>query len=150
QIYEIGRQDDLPYLALEYVEGGSLHEKLAGQPMPAREAAGLAETLARAVHAAHQAGVIHRDLKPAHVLMTKDGGPKITDFRLARCLGDDRGMTASGAILGTPSYMAPEQAGGKRREVGAAADVYGLGAILYEMLTGRPPFRGDTTLATLL
>jgi DNA-binding beta-propeller fold protein YncE len=150
QIYETGQQEDLPYLSLEYVEGGSLDQRLAGQPMPPREAAELVETLARAVHVAHQAGIIHRDLKPANVLLTPSGVPKITDFGLAKTLGDDRGQTASGAILGTPSYMAPEQAGGRRREITRAVDVYSLGAILYELLTGRPPFRAETPLDTLL
>jgi hypothetical protein len=150
QIYETGQQDGLPYLSLEYVDGGNLDRRLAGQPRPPREAAELTKTLARAVHAAHRAGVIHRDLKPANVLLTSGGVPKITDFGLAKTLGDDRGQTASGAILGTPSYMAPEQAGGRRREITPAVDVYALGAILYELLTGRPPFRAETPLDTLL
>jgi WD40 repeat protein len=150
QIYETGQQEDLPYLSLEYVDGGSLDLRLADRPMPPREAAELVKTLAHAVHAAHQAGVIHRDLKPANVLLTTSGVPKITDFGLAKTLGDDRGQTASGAILGTPSYMAPEQAGGRRREITRAVDVYALGAILYELLTGRPPFQAETQLDTLL
>src|SRR5207237_1227609 len=113
-----------------------------------QEAAALVETLARAVHAAHEAGVIHRDLKPANVLLAADGTPKIADFGLAKSLGADQGQTQSGAVVGTPSYMAPEQAGGRIRVVGPATDVYGLGAILYECLTGRPPFRAHTSLDT--
>jgi serine/threonine-protein kinase len=145
QIHEIGEQAGLPFFSLEFVPGGSLTARLAGTPQPARWSAGLVETLARAVHYAHGQGVVHRDLKPANVLLAADGGPKITDFGLAKRLdGGDR--TRTGTILGTPSYMAPEQADGKVREVGPAADVYALGAILYECLTGRPPFLGETPL----
>lgn len=149
QIYEIGEHDGQPYFSLEFCAGGSLARKLGGAPQPPHEAAGLIEVLARAMHAAHQAGVIHRDLKPANVLLANDGTPKIADFGLAKKL-DEPGMTASGDIMGTPSYMAPEQAGGKVKEMGPATDVYALGAILYELLTGRPPFRGATQLDTLL
>src|SRR5207247_3313396 len=117
--------------------------KLAGTPLPPRDAAALVRTLAEAVHAAHRAGLVHRDLKPANVLLDAGGRPKVTDFGLARKL-DEAGQTASGAILGTPSYMAPEQAAGNGREVGPACDVYALGAILYECLTGRPPFKAAT------
>jgi serine/threonine-protein kinase len=148
QIYEIGEHDGRPYFSLEYVEGGSLDRKLAGTPQPPREAAGLAETLARAMEAAHQHGVVHRDLKPANVLLA-NGVPKISDFGLAKRLDDESGQTQSGTILGSPSYMAPEQAEGKARQVGPLADVYSLGAILYELLTGRPPFKGTTLLDTL-
>jgi WD40 repeat protein/serine/threonine protein kinase len=149
QIYEVGEQDGRPFLALEYLSGGSLAEKLAGTPQPPRAAAELVETLARAVQAAHDKGVIHRDLKPANVLLTEDGTPKIADFGLAKRLDAEAGQTQSGAVLGTPSYMAPEQAAGKGKAVGPAADVYALGAILYELLTGRPPFKGATPLETL-
>jgi WD40 repeat protein len=147
QVFEVGEHDGLPFLSLEFCPGGSLDKKLAGTPLPPAEAAVLVEKLARAMHAAHQKGVIHRDLKPANVLLTEDGTPKITDFGLAKKL-DEAGQTQSGAVLGTPSYMAPEQAGGKRK-VGPAADVYALGAILYECLTGRPPFKAATTMDTL-
>jgi serine/threonine-protein kinase len=149
-IFDIGEHQGLPYLALEYVEGGSLAQRLQGSPQPARQAAEMMARLAEAVHHAHQRGVLHRDLKPANVLLSADGTPKITDFGLAKQLDAAAGQTASGAILGTPSYMAPEQAGGKGRQIGPAADVWGLGAILYELLTGRPPFRAETPLDTLL
>jgi tetratricopeptide (TPR) repeat protein len=149
QIYEVGEQDGLPYFSLEFVAGGSLAKKLAGKPQPAREAAQLVETLARAMHFAHQHGIMHRDLKPANVLLTSDGVPKITDFGLAKRLEADSSQTRSGTLVGTPSYMAPEQARGQVREVGPPADVYALGAILYELLTGRPPFLAATVLDTL-
>ena len=120
QIYEVGEHDGLPFFSLEFCAGGWLDRKLAGTPLPPQEAAGLVETLARAVHAAHQQKVIHRDLKPANVLLTEDGTPKITDFGLAKKL-DEAGQTQTGEVMGTPSYMAPEQAGGKAKEVGPAA-----------------------------
>jgi serine/threonine protein kinase len=149
QIYEVGDQDGCPYFSLEYVTGGSLEDKLDREALlPAAAAAQLLETLARAVHAAHQRGIIHRDLKPANVLLTSDGVPKITDFGLAKRL-DAPGQTSTGSVMGTPSYMAPEQAEGKTRELGPAVDIYALGAILYELLTGRPPFLGATPLDTL-
>src|SRR5262245_30783292 len=145
-IHEVGEHDGLPFLALEYVEGGSLADRLSWVPLPPCEAAALVEQLARAVHFAHRNGGIHRDLKPANILIAADGTPKITDFGLAK--QEQSGLTATGAVLGTPSYMAPEQAEGKTREVGPAADVYALGAILYELLAGRPPFQGATPLDT--
>ena len=128
---------------------GSLDKKLKGVPVPPRQAAQIVETLARAIHAAHLAGVVHRDLKPANILVGQKWALKITDFGLAKKL-DDAGQTRSGAVMGTPSYMAPEQASGKGKEVEPAADVYALGAILYELLTGRPPFRAATALDTML
>src|SRR5262249_23087607 len=135
--------------SMELCPGGSLARKLAGTPLPPREAAVLAEKLARAVQAAHEKGVVHRDLKPANVLIGEGGEPKVTEFGLAKNLDDDWGQTRSGAILGTPSYMAPEQAEGDSKRVGPPADVYALGAILYETLTGRPPFRGASVGETL-
>ena len=147
RIHEVGEHGGLPFLALEFVEGVTLADRLGGAPLPPRQAAELAEQLARAVHAAHRAGVVHRDLKPANVLIAADGTPKVTDFGLAK--QEESDLTATGAVLGTPSYMAPEQAEGRAREVGPPADVYALGTILYEMLTGRPPFRGATPLETL-
>src|SRR5262249_35254787 len=116
-IYEVGDLDGLPYFSLEFCPGGNLDTKLGGQPLPMREAAALTQALAHAVHAAHQAGVIHRDLKPANILLTGDGTPKVTDFGLAKRLDGTTGQTASGAVVGTPDYMAPEQAAGKSKEV---------------------------------
>jgi serine/threonine protein kinase len=172
QIYEIGESRGYPYLALEYVEGASLAHKLAGNPQPAREAATLVLALARAIHAAHLRGIIHRDLKPENILLQiancklqnenlpgdnlqfaicnlQFAIPKITDFGLAKQMDRAPGQTQTGAILGTPCYMAPEQAEAKSAAIGPAADVYALGVILYEILTGRPPFKGATTLDTL-
>jgi hypothetical protein len=156
QIHEIGSHAGHSYLALEYVPGGTLAQHCAGKPLAPSEAARLVETLARAVHYAHQRGIIHRDLKPGNVLLTEDGQPKIADFGLAKMLDSGSGsatprpQTQSGAILGTPAYMAPEQTGGKRGTVGPAADIYALGAILYELLTGRPPFQADTPVDVIL
>lgn len=150
QIYEVSEHEGHPYFSLEYVAGGSLAGKLDGTPWPPRQAAALVETLARAMQAAHREGVVHRDLKPANVLLTAEGQPKITDFGLAKQLGAEKGQTQSGAIMGTPSYMAPEQAGGKSKEIGPACDIYALGSILYELLTGRPPFKAATPLDTVL
>jgi eukaryotic-like serine/threonine-protein kinase len=149
QVYEVGEHEGVGYLALEFVPGGSLHEKLAGLPHPAQESARLLEVLARAVHYAHQRGIVHRDLKPANVVLTEDGVPKITDFGLAKLQESSHGLTHTGAILGTPSYMAPEQARGLPAQISPATDIYALGAILYETLTGRPPFQGATPLSTL-
>jgi serine/threonine protein kinase/tetratricopeptide (TPR) repeat protein len=149
QIYEVGNHDGLPYFSLEYVDGGSLADKIAGQPQKVKEAAQMIEILALAMAFAHQHGIIHRDLKPANVLMTRDGLPKITDFGLAKRLEDDSSQTKSGTLMGTPNYMAPEQAHGKVSEMGPLTDVYALGVILYEMLTGRTPFMGASVLETL-
>ncbi|MCI0458026.1 MAG: protein kinase [Gemmataceae bacterium] len=150
QIYEIGEQEGLPYFSLELLDGGSLADALDGTPWKAREAAKLTQVLAEAMHAAHQKGVIHRDLKPGNVLLADDDTPKITDFGLARRVTGESALTQTGTILGTPSYMAPEQAQGKGKEVGPEADVYALGAILYELLTGRAPFRAESAIETVL
>ncbi len=149
QIYEVGTVEGSPYCALELAEGGSLAQRLAARPLAAREAARLVEALAQAMHLAHSRNVVHRDLKPANVLLMADGTPKITDFGLARHLDRDSGQTQAGQVMGTPSYMAPEQALGRSHDAGPAADVYALGALLYACLTGRPPFVGQTMVETL-
>jgi serine/threonine-protein kinase len=149
QIYEVGDEDGLPFFSLEFVDGTPLSKKVRGTPLPARQAAELLRLLAEAMDYAHRHGVVHRDLKPSNVLLTSGGVPKISDFGLAKQVEEDSGQTRSGTVLGTPSYMAPEQAEGRIKEVGPLSDVYGLGAILYELLTGRAPFRGDTVLETL-
>jgi tetratricopeptide (TPR) repeat protein len=148
-IHAMGEHEGRPYLSLEYLDGGSLADRLAAGPMAPRPAAELVETVARAIDAAHRAGVVHRDLKPANVLLTADGVPKVSDFGLAKLLDSDAARTCSGQVIGTPSYMAPEQAEGHSARVGPAADVYALGAILYQALTGRPPFLGDSALETI-
>jgi eukaryotic-like serine/threonine-protein kinase len=148
QVYEVGDVGGRPYFTMEFVEGGSLAQKMAAAPQPAREAAALVADIADAIEVAHQHGIIHRDLKPGNILLMPDGTPKLSDFGLARRLQGGNGLTVSGAALGTPSYMAPEQAHGTR-EIGPATDIYALGAILYDLLTGRPPFRADSSAATI-
>jgi tetratricopeptide (TPR) repeat protein len=149
QVYAIDEVDGKPYFCLEFVNGGPLQKKLAGNPQSPRKAARLVEKLAEAMAYAHQNHIIHRDLKPANVLLTETGEPKVADFGLAKKLDEQDSQTQSGSILGTPSYMAPEQAHGRTRDVGPPGDIYSLGAILYEALVGRPPFKGETVLDTL-
>ncbi|HKI17803.1 MAG TPA: serine/threonine-protein kinase, partial [Isosphaeraceae bacterium] len=148
-IHNVGEQNGQRYLTMRLIEGGSLASHLsrfAGNP---RAAARLMAAVTRAVHDAHQHGILHRDLKPSNILLDGDGQPHVSDFGLARRIGVESTLTGSGAILGSPPYMAPEQAAGRVSEITTATDVYGLGAILYALLTGRPPFRGETPLETL-
>ncbi len=149
-IYDIGDHQGQPFLALEFLSGGSLAQQLGGVAQPPRQAAELLLRLARAMQALHQQGIVHRDLKPGNILFTDDGVPKISDFGLAKNLGDAQDLSRTGAVLGTVNYMAPEQARGKSREVGPPADVYALGAMLYEMLTGRPPITAESPTETML
>jgi serine/threonine-protein kinase len=148
QVFDFGTHAGMPFFSLELCEGGSLANRLAGHPLPPTEAARFVEQIARAVQAAHEKGIIHRDLKPGNTLLTLDGTPKVTDFGLARRVEAGAGMTVTGRVMGTPSYMAPEQAQG-RKDIGPAVDIYALGAILYECLTGQPPFRAASPLETV-
>jgi serine/threonine-protein kinase len=149
RIYDFGVYQGRPYFTMEFVAVGSLQQRLRDGPLPPREAAAMLETLARAMHEVHQKGIIHRDLKPGNVLLGEGNQPKIADFGLAKFLNAEKSLTPSEAIVGTVHYMAPEQAVGKGRDVKEPADVYGLGAILYHALTGRPPFEGVTFLDIL-
>ena len=151
QIFEISEHKGLPYIALEYVEGDNLHRSLGGQPRDAMSSAALVETLALSMQYAHDNGVLHRDLKPANVLLDKEGHPKITDFGLAKQVDAEASMsTRDGTIMGSPSYMPPEQARGETASISTRSDLYSLGAILYQMLTGRPPFITDRPLDTVM
>jgi serine/threonine protein kinase/Tfp pilus assembly protein PilF len=148
-IYDVGEHEGAPFFAMEHVEGGSLADRLRAGTLTARETAQLLIPVARALDFAHKNNVVHRDMKPANILLDPQGVPKVTDFGIAKRLTAESALTLSGAIIGTPVYMAPEQARGTSRDVGAAADIYSLGAILYEMLAGRPPFlpeESDTSI----
>jgi eukaryotic-like serine/threonine-protein kinase len=147
-IYEVGEHEGHQYFSMKLVEGGSLATRLADFRDWPRDASQLVSAVARAVHYAHQRGILHRDLKPSNILIDKDGTPYVTDFGLAKKVDAGHSRTRTGAVLGTPAYMAPEQARGEKG-LSVAADVYSIGAILYEGLTGRPPFRGDTVLDIL-
>ena len=149
-IYEVGEHDGQHYFSMGYVEGPTLADKLREGPLSPHEAARLTRSVSEAVAFAHQHGVIHRDLKPANVLLDPDGHPRVTDFGLAKRVAGDSNLTATGQVLGTPSYMSPEQAAGKTALVGPLSDVYSVGAILYELLTGKPPFRAATPVDTLI
>ena len=149
-IYEVGEYEGQHYFSMGFVEGQSLSQKIANGPLPPRLAAELMVKVSEAIEYAHHHGVIHRDLKPANILLDQAGNPRVTDFGLAKKLEGDSGLTGSGQIMGTPSYMPPEQAGGPRGEVGPLADVYALGATLYALVTGRPPFQASTAMDTVL
>ncbi len=141
-IFEVGENDGHHFFSMSFVEGGSLAQRIKEEgPLPPGESAELVERIAEAVAYAHGHGIIHRDLKPGNILLDKHGSPKVADFGLAKMAAEDSNLTLPGQILGTPSYMAPEQAAGQTDQVGPAADIYALGAILYCLLTGRPPFQ---------
>jgi predicted Ser/Thr protein kinase len=148
-VFEVGQHDGHPFLAMAFVNGPSLQARLQAGPLPEREAAALVRQVAEAIAAAHDRGIVHRDLKPHNILLDEDGRPKVTDFGLAKRLEGGAELTGTGQVLGTPSYMPPEQASGAKN-VGPAADVYALGAVLYSLLTGRPPFQAATAIDTIL
>ena len=149
-IYEVGEHQGQHFFSMGFIEGQSLEARIARAPLEPRKAAELLQAVAEAVQYAHQKGVVHRDLKPANILLDHAGHPRITDFGLARPVTGQSGLTASGEVVGTPSYMPPEQAAGKLHEIGPASDVYALGAVLYATLTGRPPFQAPSPMDTLL
>lgn len=149
-VYDVGDFDGRPFFSMQYVHGETLAERVARDPMPQREAAKTIAAIARAVGFAHRQGVLHRDLKPSNILLARDGSPMITDFGLAKQLGSEPDLTRSGALVGTPAYMSPEQAGGRSGLVGPASDIYSLGCVLYFALTGRPPFVADSPMQLVM
>ena len=149
-VYEVGQHAGQPYFAMQYISGSTLSQYLADGPISGRRAAELLLPVCRAIHYAHQRGILHRDLKPSNILLDREGRPHVTDFGLAKQVEGDAQLTMSGAIVGTPCHMAPEQAAGSRGRLGAASDVYSLGTILYQMLTGRPPFQAASPVDTVL
>ncbi|MGC2353956.1 MAG: serine/threonine-protein kinase, partial [Candidatus Udaeobacter sp.] len=148
-IHEVGERDGQCYFSMKLVEGGQLDEVVRREPMPIRQAAESVAKVARTVHYAHEHGILHRDIKPGNILLDKNGEPHLTDFGLARLVETESTVTGTLEVLGTPSYMAPEQAAGETTKVSKATDVYGLGAVLYQLLTGHPPFAGGTTYETI-
>src|SRR6266571_9357672 len=148
-IYEVGERDGSCYFSMKFVEGGQLDEAVRRRPMSIRQAAELIAKVARTVHYAHEHGILHRDIKPGNILVDKKGEPHLTDFGLARLLESESTITRTLEVMGTPSYMAPEQASGETAELTGSTDVYGLGAVLYQLLTGHPPFAGGTTYETI-
>jgi len=149
-VFDVGEHDGRCYFSMEYIDGPSLAARLGAGPLPGPEAARLLASIARAVHHAHSNQILHRDLKPSNVLLDADGQPHVTDFGLAKKMDGEGGQTRTGEIVGTPNYMPPEQAAGRVRDLTVRSDVYSLGAILYEMLTGRPPFQAESTMDTLM
>lgn len=149
-IYEVGDDHGQAYFTMKYVAGETLSQRLAAGPISAREAAAILAPVCRAIHYAHERGVLHRDLKPSNILIDEEGRPHVSDFGLAKRVEETESPTLSGAVLGTPSYMAPEQAAGTRGKICPASDVYSLGSILYHMLTGRPPFQAASPVETVL
>ena len=148
-IHEVGERDGSCYFSMQFIEGGQLDEVVRRTPMAIRQAAELIAKVARTVHYAHEHGILHRDIKPGNILLDKNGEPHLTDFGLARWLDTQSSVTRTIDVLGTPSYMAPEQAAGDNAKLTSATDVYGLGAVLYQLLTGHPPFAGGTTYETI-
>jgi serine/threonine protein kinase len=149
-VHEVGSIDGQPYYTMDFIDGTSMSQRIAPGPLPGRMAARLIMIVARALHHAHTHGILHRDVKPSNILLDADDEPHVTDFGLAKRLGGDSCHTRTGAVMGTPSYMSPEQAAGKTKELGPACDIYSIGAVLYELLTGRPPFRSETPVDTIM
>jgi eukaryotic-like serine/threonine-protein kinase len=148
-IHEVGRHDGLPYFSMDYIEGSNLESMVREHPLPPQQAAHYVRTIAETIHYAHQCGILHRDLKPSNVIIDRQDQPRITDFGLVKWLAGDSNLTATDQVLGTPTFMPPEQAAAKHSLIGPPSDVYSMGAILYDLLTGRPPFRSATTMDTL-